>query len=103
MDYRRIEMKKVIDTENGNQIVITSNCKWIELDYQVSEWSNGEMIPCFKSYGDIYFLDEFMRLSEYCQEWEKEFDGVMGTSYFSGIYLKLNDSCDAVQVYYMRQ
>jgi hypothetical protein len=101
-------MKKVININDGmTQVVLTSNCKWAELDYKIPEWNEEDnepdFVPCFNSGGHVYFLDEFMRLSNNCHEWEKEFDGVLRTSYFTGIYIKLNKSCDGVQIWHMRQ
>lgn len=100
-------MKKIINTENGNQVVLTSNCNFYELDYQIPDWNKDDaepdFVPCFKSGGHVCFLDEFMILSNNCSEWEKDFDGVLRTSYFTGIYIKLNKSCDAVQIWHMRQ
>lgn len=101
-------MKKIITTNEGlNEIILTSNCKWVEFDYKIPEWNNSDddpdFVPCFNSGGHTYFLDEFMILYNHCREWEKEFDGVLITSYFSGIYIKLNKSCDGVQVWHMRQ
>lgn len=100
-------MKKVITLNEGlTQVILTSNCNFYELQYDFIKNEldeEEELRPYFKSGGNVYFSDEFMRLSNNCQEWEKDFDGVLGTSYFTGMYIKLNKSCDGVQIWHMRQ
>lgn len=90
-------MKKIISTEN-NKITVTGNGAWIPIEYKPADWSDGEEVPCFKYKDDYIFLSEVLRTDS--SSVFGEYDGILGFSYFSGILIKLNESGDAVQVYY---
>jgi len=75
-----------------------------EIDGEILDFDNPlvtddtEFAPCFKYKGEYYSLNEFMRCDE-----DSPFDGFMGFSYFSGLYIKLNESCDSLIVTYFYQ
>lgn len=67
-----------------------------ELFHEVPEWNEetGEEELAFKIGEDTYFLSEFMAVRGKAtgdgeQHWLDEFDGVLSTTYFSGILIKM--------------
>lgn len=54
----------------------------------------------FRYKGNVYGLDEFMRVESYAPDWMKKFDGYKGDSFFSGILVKYNEEDnDFIKVY----
>lgn len=54
----------------------------------------------FKYKGDVYDLNDFMRIENNAPAWIKKFDGYRGDSFFSGILVKYNeDNNDFIKVY----
>lgn len=95
-------MKKIIKTDN-HEVVLRSNSRWYEIEHELpeDELVSDEVRSYIQVGSEKFYLDEFIRLSQNCSDWEKGFDGVMGTSYFSGYYIKFNKSCDSCQLYRM--
>ena len=93
-------MKKTIATENG-AITIRGNCRWVPIEYRQADWSDGEEAACFKYRDDYVFLSEVIITDP--RGIFSEYDGMLGFSYFNGVLIKLNESGDAVQVYYFYQ
>lgn len=89
-------MKKIIPTENGT-VTIRSNGRWIPIEHQQADWSEEE-VACFKYQKDYVFLDEIIATDP--RGIFSEYDGMLSFTYWSGLLIKLNASCDAVQVYY---
>lgn len=98
-EYKKKKPYKVITYESGNTTEIIGNNHWIEVKYSVPDWNkeSGEEETCFTYRGRVYFLSEFMKIDKDCNL--KEFDGYFGDSFFSGVLIKLNESCDAVKAY----
>jgi hypothetical protein len=103
--------KTITDPESNSEIRIFGNHHFIEIEYQIPEWNEenedqeNSYEECFKYKGDYYFLSEFMNIHNKVYnpnpaEWMKEFSGIKGDSYFSGLLIKLNETGEAVQVYY---
>lgn len=46
--------------------------------------------------------DEIFDLNNFIKTPDEIFDGIFGTSYFSGYGLKLNSSCDGAKLWYIR-
>ena len=93
-------MKKIISTESGT-VTIRGNGAWIPIEYKQAEWSDGEEEGCFKYKGDYIFMDEVLMTNP--DGIFKEYDGMLGFSYFNGILVKLSECGKAVQVYYFYQ
>ena len=93
-------MRKIISTENG-KITVRGNGAWLPIEYKQADWSDGEEVECFKYKGDYVFLEEVIRTDP--DGIFKEYDGMVGFSYFNGILIKLSESGDAVQAYYFYQ
>jgi len=90
-------MKKTIPIKNG-YITIRGNGRWIPIEYQPADWSDGEEVPCFRYQKDYVFLDEVIA-TDSCGIF-REYDGILGFDYWTGLLIKLSASGDAVQVYY---
>jgi hypothetical protein len=90
-------MKKIIATENG-AITIRGNGRWIPIEYKQADWSDEEEVACFNYQKDYVFLDEVIVTDP--RGIFSEYDGIVGFGYGSGLLIKLNASCDAVQVFY---
>jgi hypothetical protein len=67
-----------------------------EFDYINDPESN---FTGFRYKGNVYGLDEFMRVENYAPDWMKKFDGYKGDSFFSGILVKFTDYHEFVRVY----
>ena len=82
--------------------IVTNNVSrdilyWNELtdtERETLDYVNDDSGIFFRYRGDIYDIGEFMRTD--IPGW----DGVMGTSYFSGVLIKLTDDNDHVIVAY---
>ncbi len=95
-------MKNIMypDTNCTEGITIIGNGHWRLIVYAVPEWDDdNELHSCFRYKGELYFLEEFMRIQEYFPAWMHEFHGHMNDTFFSGLLIKLSDCGDAVQVY----
>ena len=90
-------MKKTIPTENGT-VTIRGNGRWVPIEYQQADWSDGEEVACFKYQGDYIFLDEF--IAAHPHGIFSEYDGMLGFTYWSGLLIRMSAAGDAVQVYY---
>ena len=66
-----------------------------EFDYldNISEFTG------FRYRGNVYSLDEFMRVEKNAPDWMKEFHGYHSDSFFSGILIKLDDTNESVKAY----
>lgn len=93
-------MKKIISTENG-KITVRGSGAWLPIEYKQVEWSDGEEVAYFKYKDNDVFLSEVVKTDP--RGIFSEYDGMLGLSYFSGLLIKLNESCDAVQAYYFYQ
>lgn len=93
---------KEIKQDNGT-ISIYGNHHWVELDYQIPDWSESlDSEPCFQYKGNTYFLCEFIVTNSPFHpvpEWLKEFSGYMTDSFFSGLLIKFSRDNERVQVY----
>jgi len=90
-------MKKTIPVKDGH-VTIRGNGRWIPIEYQPADWNDGEEVACF-TYGENYiYLDEVIATDS--RGIFREYDGMLGFTYWSGLLIKLNAYRDAVQVYY---
>lgn len=76
----------------------THPCGVRPIEYRQADWSDEEEVACFKYQKDYVFLDEIIVTDPHGIF--SEYDGIMGFGYGSGLLIKLNAYCDAVQVYY---
>lgn len=90
-------MKKTIPTKNG-YVTIKGNGRWIPIEYQPADWNDGKEAACFKYGEDHIYLDEVIVTDSHGIF--RDYDGIVGFGYGSGLLIKLNASHDAVQVYY---
>ena len=73
----------------------TANYKEVRKEFEWMDDSEFESAMFFTYKGQIYCLADFMRLDSYIPgNWQ----GVMNDTYFSGILVKIVDSCQSVVV-----
>ena len=92
-------MKKIIAVGN-DKVTISGNGAWIPIEYERTDWSDGEEVACFKYRGEDVFLDEFFVTDP--RGIFSEYDGILNFTYDCGLLIKMKSSPfgNAVQVYY---
>lgn len=100
---------KVITSPNlSGEIKIYSQHKplpiidWYELSdkqqaYATDLWGgliDLEQSSYFTSKGEVFLLDDYMRVENHAPDWMKQFDGYHGDSFFSGTLIKFVESDD---------
>jgi hypothetical protein len=98
-------LRKPFKTDGKTAIYGNTHAKtlilWDELDdKQRGEMSNYDKEDSFFIYkGNVYSLNDFMRIDKYMPELFQKFDGYMNDSFFSGILIKFCDDFDKIKVY----
>lgn len=85
---------KTVETEEGQKITIYGSNRPIRTDID----KDGRTF--FKYRGITYTLDEFMAVPYNGPLWMKEFHGYLNDSFFSGVFIKLDEeSLERVKAY----
>lgn len=84
----------------GDTMKIKGNNHWIDLDYDIPDWSDtDECEPCFTYKNWKYFLSEFLRPNTPWGDIVEGYDGQLADSMFSGILIKLSPDCEQVKAF----
>lgn len=91
-------MKKIIKLEKS-KVLITGNCRWVEIQYENDE----EGTPYFIYKGQKEYLNDFLKISSHYVKYSKDFQeyhGIKNWTAFNGLLIKISDCGDMVQVFY---